>query len=80
MIKFKCSKCSTSLKAPDEYAGKKVRCNKCKKVIAIPSNGEKKKRDIVAVDPNHDSRAEFDSLLEELSRWEKKAPAADLME
>ena len=32
MIKFKCT-CGQSIKMPDEHAGKKAKCPKCKTVI-----------------------------------------------
>lgn len=35
-----CSSCSSKLKFPDQYAGRKVRCPKCEGVIALPA-GEK---------------------------------------
>lgn len=73
MINFKCDSCSASLKAPDEYKGKRVRCTKCKKVITIPSP---KTREIVSVGSG-DTCAEYDALLLELSQWEKQAPAVD---
>jgi hypothetical protein len=32
-----CSACSTTLRVPDKYWGKKVRCPQCKDVIAVPA-------------------------------------------
>ncbi|MCK5565538.1 MAG: DUF4013 domain-containing protein [Planctomycetes bacterium] len=37
MIKFKCPNCSHRIGAPDDYAGKKARCSKCKQPVRIPS-------------------------------------------
>ncbi|QDT27947.1 hypothetical protein Enr10x_32840 [Gimesia panareensis] len=35
VVRFKC-KCGKSLKAPDEYIGKKVSCSKCDQVMRVP--------------------------------------------
>jgi ribosomal protein S27E len=32
-----CSACSTTLRVPEKYWGKKVRCPQCKEVIAVPA-------------------------------------------
>ena len=37
MIKFKCPNCSHRIGAPDDYAGKKARCSKCKQPVRVPS-------------------------------------------
>ena len=73
MISFSCDNCNASLKAPDEYKGKRVRCSKCKTVVTIPSPPA---REVIEVGCG-DSCAEFDAALLELSRWEKQAPAID---
>jgi len=36
MIKFSCKNCGQRIKVPDEHAGKKGRCPKCKTVVVIP--------------------------------------------
>lgn len=71
MITFKCDSCSASLKAPDDYQGKRVRCSKCKNVVKIPAAPT---REIVEVGCG-DTCANYDALLLELSKWEKQAPA-----
>ncbi len=35
-IKFKCSNCNCTLSAAKDYAGKQVRCAKCREVIRVP--------------------------------------------
>lgn len=32
-----CSACSTTLRIPDKYWGKKIRCPQCKEVISVPA-------------------------------------------
>ncbi len=36
MIKFYCSSCNQKLGVPDEYAGKRIRCNKCGQPGTVP--------------------------------------------
>jgi len=36
MIKFKCSNCNHQIGAPEKYAGKRVRCPKCKTPTCVP--------------------------------------------
>jgi predicted Zn finger-like uncharacterized protein len=36
MIKFRCPNCQTKLGVPDEYAGRRVRCNKCGQPTIVP--------------------------------------------
>jgi len=38
MIKFKCSNCNHQINAPEKYAGKRVRCPKCKAPIRVPKS------------------------------------------
>jgi DNA-directed RNA polymerase subunit RPC12/RpoP len=38
MIKFKCSNCNHQINAPEKYAGKRVRCPKCKAPIHVPKS------------------------------------------
>lgn len=40
MIKFRCSNCSHGLGAPDNYAGKRVRCSKCHQPTRVPERSE----------------------------------------
>ena len=70
MIKFDCSKCGHSYRVPDEYAGKRSRCKECSTINTIPTPGNEK----VGCG---DSIAAYNSLLEELSKYEKQAPAYD---
>ena len=37
-ITVSCSECGTNLKAPDNAAGRKVKCPKCSAVIAVPAD------------------------------------------
>jgi len=41
MIKFKCNNCNHQIGAPEKYAGKRVRCPKCKAPIRVPESVEK---------------------------------------
>ncbi|HOK95515.1 MAG TPA: hypothetical protein PK052_09960 [Anaerohalosphaeraceae bacterium] len=70
MIKFDCIKCGHSYRVPDEYAGKRTRCKECSTINIIPTP-EKEKVGC------GDSIAAYNSLLEELSKYEKQAPAID---
>ncbi len=36
MIKFRCGHCRQKLGVPDEYAGRRVRCNKCSQPCTVP--------------------------------------------
>lgn len=36
MIKFRCPSCNQKLGVPDEYAGKRVRCTRCKEATQVP--------------------------------------------
>ena len=38
MIKFKCSNCNHRIAAPEKYAGKRVRCPKCKAPTRVPQS------------------------------------------
>lgn len=67
MIKFECSKCGKSYRVADEYAGKRVRCKECTTINTIPTP----QRETVGCG---DSVATYNSLLEELSKFEKQAP------
>jgi hypothetical protein len=37
MIRITCQHCSRAIRAPDEYAGKKIKCPGCKEVLALPA-------------------------------------------
>lgn len=41
MIKFTCSNCNHKISAPERYAGKRVRCPKCKVPIRVPESPQK---------------------------------------
>ena len=70
MIKFDCSKCGHSYRVSDQYAGKRVRCRECTTINMIS-----------AAEPQKvgcgDSVAAFDSLLQELLKYEQQAPAME---
>ncbi len=38
MIKFRCQHCQQKLGVPDEYAGRRVRCNKCSQPSTVPAS------------------------------------------
>jgi len=40
MIKFHCSKCGKGVKAPDKYAGKRVKCPSCQTPNLLPANAD----------------------------------------
>jgi DNA-directed RNA polymerase subunit RPC12/RpoP len=40
MIRFHCNKCGKAVKAPDKYAGKKVKCPNCQSTNLLPSEKE----------------------------------------
>jgi DNA-directed RNA polymerase subunit RPC12/RpoP len=42
MIKFQCSNCNHKLGVEEKYAGKRVRCPKCRTAIRVPEPVEKK--------------------------------------
>ena len=70
MIKFDCIKCKHSYRVADKYAGKRVRCRECSTINQIP-----------AAEPEKiscgDSVAAFNSLLDELSKFEQQAPTLE---
>ncbi|NLH15280.1 MAG: hypothetical protein GX455_01745 [Phycisphaerae bacterium] len=37
MIKFRCGNCNQKLGVPDEWAGKRIRCNRCKESCQVPA-------------------------------------------
>lgn len=74
MIRFSCSKCNHEYRVPDEYAGKRARCKRCKNVNVIP---ELEPAFDFSCD-NFDSGAEYHDVFRELLKWEKQAPTADV--
>ncbi|HOK95558.1 MAG TPA: hypothetical protein PK052_04890 [Anaerohalosphaeraceae bacterium] len=70
MIRFDCSKCEHNYRVPDEYAGKRIRCKACDTVITIPAPETETVK-------CGDSIATYNRLLEEMSKYEKQAPAID---
>jgi hypothetical protein len=68
MIKFDCIKCERSYRVPEEHAGKRVRCRECGTINTIPAV----ERETVGCG---DSIAAYNKLLQELSKFEKQAPA-----
>lgn len=71
MIKFDCSKCGRSYRVADQYAGKRVRCKECGTINTIPAVEHEK----VGCG---DSIAAYNSLLLELSKFEKQAPSLEM--
>ncbi len=43
VVRFRCTGCNTSLKAPGYYAGKKVKCAKCSQSLQVPALQEVQK-------------------------------------
>ena len=70
MIKFDCSKCGRSYQVSDKIAGKRVRCKECREINTVPSVESE------AVNSG-DSVDNLNSLLQELSEFEKKAPTLE---
>ena len=56
MIRFQCPKCGKVLKAPDNSAGRKGSCSRCKKRLLVPLP--------LAAPANDDNASEPDSYLE----------------
>jgi DNA-directed RNA polymerase subunit RPC12/RpoP len=54
-ISIACTQCGTTIKAPDEAAGKKGRCPKCKAVILIPELDDFVEPDEDFVEPEPES-------------------------
>ena len=71
MIKFDCFKCERSYRVSDQYAGKRVRCKECGEINLIPSV------ELKTVGCG-DSVANLNALLQELSEFEKQAPAQEI--
>jgi len=71
LINFKCSQCGQAYNVKDDFAGKKVRCKSCQTVNTIPSPASSG-----GGRSCEDSIAAYNSLLQELLRQEKQAPAA----
>ena len=71
MIKFTCSSCAQAYSVPDQYGGKRVKCKSCNNINTIPSPK------VVTLDSG-DSIAAYNSLLKELSKMEKQAPAVEI--
>ena len=67
MIRFECCKCGHGYRVSDQYAGKRVRCKECGEINLIPSV------ELETVGCG-DSVANLNSLLLELSEYEKQAP------
>ena len=84
VIQFSCSKCNHEYRVPDEYAGKKARCKKCKNVNLIPESMVAASSAVgMTFDSENfdydsfDSGAEYLDAFQELLKWEKQAPPAD---
>ncbi len=71
MIRFNCFKCEHSYRVPDQYAGKRVRCKECGEINLIPSV------ELETVGCG-DSVANLNGFLQELSEFEKQAPAQEI--
>lgn len=85
VIRFTC-KCGKSLKAPDEYIGKKVECSKCKTILRVPEEDQpettKKKKSKTPVHIHEQELSlpplsEVRSREEVLSEKSSSAPVAE---
>jgi DNA-directed RNA polymerase subunit RPC12/RpoP len=61
MIKFRCPNCQTKLGVPDEYAGHRIRCNKCSQPTVVP------KPQPVQIEPPHSPGPQESELLDLLN-------------
>lgn len=73
MISFKCPQCAHGYRVDAQFAGKKVRCKQCQAVITVPKPAAGGAAKTAA-----DSVAAFNLLLQELSQYERQAPALDI--
>lgn len=71
MINFNCCKCEHSYRAPDQYAGKRMRCKECGKINLIPSI------EFERVSCG-DSVANLNCFLQELAEFEKQAAKQEI--
>ncbi|MCK5001052.1 MAG: hypothetical protein KAS23_16025 [Anaerohalosphaera sp.] len=76
MIEFNCEKCRSLYKVGAEYAGKKVRCNKCASICLVPKASATVQyfyKDVRyaedGITPN------FDDIFRALLKHERQAPA-----
>jgi hypothetical protein len=74
MIKFSCTQCGHSYRVSDEYAGKRVKCKNCATANTIPSP-EKTEQSVIG---SGDSIAAYNSLLQELLKYEQQAPPLEI--
>lgn len=72
MITFSCTKCKAAYRVSDKFAGKKVRCSKCKEINAI--SPPKTDMDLNLEDIEDDYNDTFEQLL----KWERQAPPAEV--
>lgn len=70
MIKFSCSECGQAYRVSGEYAGKSVRCKRCRQINTIPQH----EKDGLG---SGNSLIAYDNLLRELAEDEKTAPALE---
>lgn len=73
MISFKCPQCAHAYRVDAQLAGKKVRCKQCQAVITVPKPAAGGVARTLG-----DSVAAFNLLLQELSQYERQAPALDV--
>lgn len=59
MIKFHCSKCDKKMGVPEDYAGKMVRCPRCKNGAQVPQLAISPESEIEFIEPEPESELEF---------------------
>ena len=72
VITFQCKKCNAAYRVSDKFAGKKVRCSKCKEIniISTPKTGTN--LDI------EDAENDYLDTFQQLLKWEQQAPPAEV--
>ncbi len=72
MINFHCTKCNAAYRVDDKFAGKKVRCSKCKEINIISSPETDTNMDI------EDVEKDYLDTFQQLLKWERQAPPAEV--
>ncbi len=75
-IQFFCSNCGTRITAPENYAGKKVKCPKCQTAMVIPSPRSSLDDIASQIQPN---RAGLDEVASAMSVPDPAKPSADAL-
>ncbi len=59
MIKFYCSQCDKKIGVPEDYAGKQVRCPKCKNAVSVPELEVEPESELEFIEPEPETELEF---------------------